>query len=404
VIEARYRVLAPPSEISARAFELCVEQTLEFPAELASSEARERCLGRVIDIQLIDGELGGEGGKETDAEGGRRRFELRIGFPEEIAQLRSPASSGDPRHLAVDLPQLLNVLFGNISLKPDIRLVALELPPSILDGLPGPRFGRTGLFSRAGVHDRPLVGSALKPMGRTVRELAKLAAVLAEGGLDVVKDDHGLCDQPFAPFRERVQRCAQAVREAGERRGRSCLYMPNVTAPAPLLAQRLRVAKSAGAGGVVMAPGLTGFDALRAAAEDAAFDLPILAHPAMLGAYVLHPDHGIAAGLLLGTLLRLAGADGVIFPSHTGRFGTPEADCRAIVEAAQQPLPGIRPCVPVAAGGMRLSDVGRIVPFYGKGALLLIGGDLHRERNLGDACRRFVSAVGEASREAATKA
>ena len=56
--------------------------------------------------------------------------------------------------------------------------------------------------------------------------------------------------------------------------------------PAHLVHARAMFAKAAGAGAVLMLPGLTGFDSMVQLARDDAFALPILAHPAMLGSHV----------------------------------------------------------------------------------------------------------------------
>ena len=64
------------------------------------------------------------------------------------------------------------------------------------------------------------------------------------------------------------------------------MYAPCINAPAHLVLERARFAKRAGAGAVLMIPGLTGFDSMRLLADDDDFGLPIVAHPAMLGGNV----------------------------------------------------------------------------------------------------------------------
>ena len=95
----------------------------------------------------------------------------------------------------------------------------------------GPRFGRDGLRERLGVPTRPLLCTALKPLGLSPEGLAELAYRFALGGIDIIKDDHGLADQNFARFRDRVQRCAEAVARANRETGGRSIYVPNVTAP-----------------------------------------------------------------------------------------------------------------------------------------------------------------------------
>ena len=184
----------------------------------------------------------------------------------------------------------------------------------------GPRFGRAGIRALTGVSDRALLGTAIKPMGLPPAGLAELAYQLALGGIDIIKEDHGLTDQPFAPFAERVPRCAEAVARANRETGYHCLYVPNVTAPADRIVARARQAKDWGAGGVMVAPGLTGWDTLRLLAEDDALALPILCHPALLGTFAVSPDQGMAHQVVFGQLPRLAGADATIFVNYGGRF------------------------------------------------------------------------------------
>jgi len=357
-----YHLHGTGAEAAQTAADICVEQTIEYPQDLVHDpDIREQIFGCVESLRPIDAGL----------------HEAVIAFPVEVA--------------GVELTQLLNVAFGNISLKPWIRLVNLELGCGVLSAFRGPRFGVAGLRRRIGV-ERPLLASALKPMGLDEAAFASLARRYALGGLDLVKDDHGLANQPFARYASRVERCAEAVREASRETGAVCLYAPNVTAPADRIVARARHAKAAGAGALLVAPGLCGFDAMRQLADDDTLGLPILAHPAFLGAFVVSPGHGISHGTLFGLLMRLAGADVTIFPSYGGRFSFSIFDCREIVVASRAPLGSLAPIFPAPAGGMRLPNVPAMREVYGRDTLFLVGGDLHRgEGDVVARCREFVA-------------
>jgi ribulose-bisphosphate carboxylase large chain len=231
-------------------------------------------------------------------------------------------------------------------------------------------------------------------MGLSPAALADLAYRLALGGIDLIKDDHGLADQPFCPFDERVRRCAEAVQRAADETGRASLYLPNVTAPAAEIPGRARVAKAVGAGGLLFCPGLVGLDAMRTLADDDDLALLILSHPALLGGLAVGAHAGIAPGLLYGGLGRLAGADAVIFPSYGGRFALTPEQCRDIAGGCAAPWAGLAPAWPVPAGGMTLDRVPELVDFYGRDCILLIGGDLHADDDLGARCRAFRRLVG----------
>jgi ribulose-bisphosphate carboxylase large chain len=356
-----YRIVAAEQDVRRRAEEICTEQTVEFPADLIADRAiLDHVVGRIETIDRIAEEAS----------------EVTIGYAVETS--------------GFELPQLLNVVFGNVSLMPGIRVQRLELPDALLASFSGPRFGRSGLRQRLNVPDRPLLCAALKPMGLSPDDLAALAHRFALGGIDLIKDDHGLADQPFARFRERVERCAEAVAKANARTGRRCAYLPNVTGPADALVERASFARDVGAGGLLIAPGLAGFDAMRLLAGDERLDLPIMAHPAFLGSFVTGPNSGISHYALFGQICRLAGADAVVFPSYGGRFAFTPEECRQIADGTATPMAGIKPSMPTPGGGMTIGRVPELCQFYGPDVILLIGGGLHQYGpDLTANCRAF---------------
>jgi ribulose-bisphosphate carboxylase large chain len=363
---ATYRIQArDEADARALATDLCYEQTAELPPDLVPPGIVDRYVGRLLALQPA----------------GTGAFAARIGFPADCA--------------GPDLAQLLNLLYGNILLKPGFRLEQLELPASILGRLPGPQLGAAGFRALAGIDHRPLVCTALKPMGLTAKELAEQARAMALGGVDCIKDDHGLADQPMAPFAERVERVQEAIDSAGAATGRTPVYIPNVSGPQERLAERAAFAKSRGVKALMLLPGIQGLDSLRSLAASG-LGLPILAHPAGLGPFVTSATSGIAHPLILGTLLRLAGADATVFPSFGGRFGFSEAECRAIAEACRAPLGAFPAILPAPGGGMTAERLSAMREAYGRDALYLVGGGLRRlDPDLTTSCRKFLALVEE---------
>jgi ribulose-bisphosphate carboxylase large chain len=117
-------------------------------------------------------------------------------------------------------------------------------------------------------------------------------------------------------------------------------------------------------------------------------DIPVMAHPSMGGGARIAPP------VLLGKLFRLFGADATIFPNHGGRFSYSRETCMAIAKAARDPWHGLRPALPVPAGGMTTERVDEMLRSYGPDTMLLIGGGLlaARERLL-EKSRDFVASV-----------
>lgn len=324
-----------------------------------------------------------------------------------VGQIESQQLVDDAVHIVISyavesvgtgFTQLLNVIYGNTSMQAGIQVVRLDLPDVILDEYAGPRFGMAGLRDMLKAPQRPLLCTALKPMGATPEQLAELAYRLALGGIDIIKDDHGLANQVFCPFEERVRLCAEAVNRANQETGYQCLYAPNVTAPYDELLARAHFAKENGAQGVLISFGLTGFDGMRLLAEDDTLALPVLAHPALSGDFVNSFGSGFAHRVLYGQLARLAGADMALFVSYGGRFPYTKAQCRGVVQGCTEPMGHLKPIFPTPAGGMTLERIPELISFYGHDVTLLIAGNLYEQSDdLTENARIFRQAVEEYS-------
>jgi len=342
-----YRIANTGAAARQIAEDICLEQTVEVTRSVIPAEPiGSWILGRIESLE------------ETF----NASSEAVISYAEEIT--------------AWELPQLLNVILGNSSLTPGVRVEKVQLSPKILAAFKGPRFGITGLRHLIGAPTRPILATAIKPMGLTASALAKKAYAMALGGLDIIKDDHGLSNQPFGLYAERIARVSEAVRKANSETGGNTLYLSNVTGPIEQIWERARFAKSEGADGFLVCPGLVGFDTMRALADDDTLALPILSHPSLLGAFVASPDHGIAHGPLFGLIARLAGADASIFTNYGGRFSFSISECRSIATDCLAPLGKLATIFPVPAGGMTLEKIPDLHATYGTNVMYLIGGAL----------------------------
>lgn len=349
-----YRIRSDAASVEARAVAIAVEQSVEMPVSaIAEPEIVRDIVGEVEAIE----------------DRGEGVYDATIAL--------AVATTG------LEAGQLLNMLFGNTSLHEDVCLLDVALPLEIAAAFGGPRHGVEGLRRRAGAYGRALTCSALKPQGVTPARLGELAEKFARGGVDFIKDDHGLADQAYSPFAERVAAVAAAV-------GRT-RYVPSLSGDLDAMRRQIDTARAHGIDTVLIAPMIAGWAAIQALVRQYT-DVAFIAHPTMGGAARIAPD------LLIGTLFRLLGADAVIFPNHGGRFGyTPEL-CRHLAERAREQWDCLHPSLPVPAGGMTLERVPEMLDFYGSDAMLLIGGSLlaARER-LAEETARFTTAVAQHS-------
>ena len=154
---------------------------------------------------------------------GRVETIVRTGQAEYSVSIAQPWITSDPGPA-----QCLNVLFGNSSLQADIVLQDIRLPSGGQELFAGPQFGLAGIRRLADEAKRPLSCTALKPMGLDPAGMARLAGEFASGGIDFVKDDHGLADHSFCPFTDRVRACQDAVEDANVKTGGRTVYVPNL--------------------------------------------------------------------------------------------------------------------------------------------------------------------------------
>lgn len=356
-IEARYQVRSSTDAIEARAAAIAIEQSIEMPIEAVRSPAiRSDILGRIGTIAEIAPGL----------------FEVEIRL--------AAATVGD------DAGQLLNMLFGNTSLHDDVTLQDVRLPADLAARLGhGPRFGVAGLRRRVDAGRRALTCAALKPQGLPPDELAALARSLALGGIDYIKDDHGLADQAYSPFAVRVPTSAAAIRAAAVRTGHATRYVPSLSGDLDRVRTQIALMRLEGVDTALVAPAILGFANVQALIRDNP-DIAFLSHPSLAGAARIAPS--CTAGLL-----RLLGLDGVIFPNHGGRFGYSPAACLEIAERVREDRGGLAPALPIRAGGMSIARVPEMLDFYGPDVMLLIGGNLLASDDVTAAAACFAEGV-----------
>lgn len=359
--QAIYRIRCDAQSIKDRAAAVAVEQSVEMPVSAIDDERiLSEIVGRVDQIDEVQNGL----------------FEVRISLAAET--------------IGHDAGQLINILFGNTSMHDVIVLHDVDFPDELTQAFGGPHHGLHELRRRAGASGRALTCSALKPQGLSPARLSDLAARFAQGGIDYVKDDHNLADQTYSPFPARVKAIAPAIAAVNRASGRATRYVPSLSGDLDHMRTQIAIARDAGVDTVMVAPMIMGFANFQKLVRDNP-DFAFLAHPTMTGSHISPP-------LLYGKLFRMLGADAVVFPNHGGRFGYSRETCAQLAQTALDERNGLRPSVPVPAGGMTRDRVPEMLEFYGADVMLLIGGGLLEAReHLVKATADFVAKVHEFS-------
>lgn len=348
-LTAVYEIDGPASTAQIMAERICFDQTIEAETGLLPYVLQSEIVGQVQNLH-------------QSAEG---RYEATIRFRGEL--------------LNGDCADLLNVLFGTSSLRGNVRLLSFSMTDGLLSSWQGPRFGLERIRQLLAMGNRPLLCGVLKPLRRSARELAELAAQLVEGEMDLIKDDQSLLDQSWSPFEERVSRCAEAIGDRSRRRGRPCLYFAHVSGAYETMRKRAARAKALGATGLLISPGLTGFDAMRSLGSDESLNLPILSHPALLGASVGSERGGVAPGVLYGLLPRLAGADLTIYPAFGAGYSISQQDCLSIAQHCRKSWGALHPTMPAVGGRIGPERLSELRSVLGSDVAFIVGSRIQKD-------------------------
>lgn len=370
--QVTYRITPDDARpVEAHARDICIEETVEIPEDcIPEGHWKAGIIGNVESI--------------TERPGNPPAYDCVISYRTDITNN--------------EIPNLLNVLFGNISIRRGIKITAIQFSAEQLAAFGGPRIGIEGIRKALNVHGRPLATTAIKPLGLSAKELAVMCGGYAAGGLDAIKDDHGLIDQHFHPFEERVSRIQEAITTANARTGKATHYYPMVAGRFDQVERQVAFAKAQGCFGVLVAPFLIGPDTGFHLARK--YGLAVMTHPTFSGTHFHDPRHGMTPAILLGTLFRLFGADISVFPNAGGRFTFSLAECQDLAHACRDPFGSLRGTFPSPAGGMTIEKVGAMLETFGNDTALLIGGALLRHSPDPEvSARAFVTALEKAVKE-----
>jgi len=325
---------------------ICLEQSVELPRSVLSGEIETKVVGRLSSSKQLDDSL----------------YEVAISWP--IANIGN------------DISQFLNILYGNISLQSGIRITSVEWENLDDDLFGGPAFGIKKLRENYGIQDRALSSTSLKPLGTDSQGIAELCYQFAAGGLDVIKDDHGISNQSYAPFEPRVKACVERIQQAADETGHRAYYFPHITALAEESVKRYRRAAELGADGVLICPHIAGMETMHQLAR-MDLPLPIIAHPAFSGGLTTNGEQGLSPDLLYGQLWRALGADFVVYPNTAGRFSFTQDECEAINRSARDASLPFKASFPMPGGGMKRSNIPHWLESYGIDTVFLLGTSLY---------------------------
>lgn len=344
-ILARYRIeTCLPVEQAAEiiAGEQSSGTFLPVPGETEELKARARAKVTHIALLEVADTPGLPGGRKPKASAGQpkyQRAEITLALPF--------------ANLGANLPTLLATVCGNLYELADhtgCKLLDLELPPAFGEKYPGPQFGVGGTRRLAGVLDRPLIGTIVKPsVGLSPEQTAGVVRELAEAGVDFIKDDELQADGPHCPLRERVTAVMRVVNQSADRTGKKVMFAFNITDDLEAMLRHHDTVLAAGGTCVMVSLHSVGLPGLLELRRRCA--LPIHGHRNGWGMYARHPLLGVEYPAWQ-KLWRLVGADHLHVNGLQNKFWEPDESVVRSIQACRTPM--FRPddiVMPVVSSG-----------------------------------------------------
>ena len=338
-IKAKY-FIETPYEVEAAAQVLAGEQSsgtfVAVPGETA--ELKERFAARVEAIEslgMVD-EPAIPGAKAIKGKYNRAMIEV----------------SWSIENFGYNLPVLVSTLQGNlyeITQFTGLKLMDLEVPQSYQEHFEGPRFGIAGCRNLTMVHDRPLIGTIIKPsIGLSPRQTAEMVKTLAEAGIDFIKDDELQSSAANSPFNDRVDTVMEVINRHADATGKKVMYAFNISDEMDAMQRKYEKIVASGGTCAMVSLNSVGISGTKKICDHGT--LSIHGHRNGWGMLNRHPLLGIEFAAYQ-KLWRLAGVDQIHVNGIQNKFWESDDSVVRSIEACLTPFLGGYSVLPVVSSG-----------------------------------------------------
>jgi ribulose-bisphosphate carboxylase large chain len=299
----------------------------------------------------------------------KRRFAARVESVEHTETVDTPAlpgaaSSTGQFHRATvriswsieqfgtNLPMMVSTLQGNlyeIRAFTGLRLMDIDLPASYHDSFRGPAYGVAGCRELTATHNRPLIGTIIKPsVGMSPGETASIVDTLAGAGIDFIKDDELMSSTANNAFEQRLAAVMEVLERHADRTGKMVMYAFNISGEMDEMLARYESIVDAGGTCAMVSINSVGLSAVKRICDEGA--LAIHGHRNGWGMLTRHPLLGIDFKAYQ-KIWRLAGVDQLHVNGIANKFWESDDSVVASIKACQTPLFDQPNPLPVVSSG-----------------------------------------------------
>lgn len=251
-----------------------------------------------------------------------------------------------------NLPVLLSTLQGNlyeIKQFTGLKLMDIAIPDSYAQHFAGPAFGIDGCRQLTGVHKRPLIGTIIKPsIGLSASDTAAIVAILANAGIDFVKDDELMSSSANSNFNDRVDAVMKVINTHADATGKRIMYAFNISGEIDEMMHRYeKIVNSRGTCAMISINSI-GLSAAKKIADQR--QLAIHGHRNGWGMLTRHPLLGIDFKAYQ-KIWRLAGIDQLHVNGIQNKFWETDDSVTASIQSLLTPMFHHKKTLPVVSSG-----------------------------------------------------
>jgi ribulose-bisphosphate carboxylase large chain len=254
-------------------------------------------------------------------------------------------------NMGVNLSNLMATVAGNLfELKQfsGLRLQDIDIPAAFCHVYPGPQFAIAGTRTLTGVHERPIIGTIIKPsVGLTPEETASQTRTLIDAGLDFLKDDELMGDSSHSPFEKRVEAVMREINNHADKTGKKAMFAFNISGDMDDMMRRHDYVLSKGGTCVMVSLHWIGISALAKIRKHTM--IPIHGHRNGWGLMSRSPSIGIDFRAYQ-KVWRTAGVDHVHTNGLRNKFCETDASVIASIKSCQEEFLGTS-LMPVISSG-----------------------------------------------------
>ncbi|HME50954.1 MAG TPA: RuBisCO large subunit C-terminal-like domain-containing protein [Candidatus Lokiarchaeia archaeon] len=290
----------------------------------------------------------------------------------------------------------LTSIYGNASMLGPIRLVSVRFGTEIMRRFKGPTFGVEGIYEKLNIPlatpwdpenpetpcTRPVTINMIKPKSGYTKEFGqKLFWEAAIGGVDIIKDDEMIANEPQMgnALEERVPMYMEMRDKKFAETGEETIYTVNITDRMDRMMEMYDRVVELGGNGVMFNYINCGWSCVKPLTDRG--KLVVLGHTDGAGAYYVSPLTGISSDLVMGIFPRMLGIDIPLVPAPYGKAPYIVDRYLQLCKAITMPLgPSdhrLKPGLVFPSGGIQTQHIPQLVKDLGMNIGIGTGGGIH---------------------------